>query len=258
MMLQLVEDRRKREEEFAAERAGWERAAEKRIEAMQAQTEALMTLVRDSHKAEPPTTKMLAGVTQVKLVRLTEQDDIEAYLVTFERIMQAYEIPRAQWTYHLAPQLAGKAQQAFAALPLGESKAYDGVKTAILLRYGVSEETYRRRFRTASRKSGETNRELAMRLMDPQSKWLKTHTTVQGIKEAIGIEQFLNGLQLEKRAWVKDKKPTTCIQAGELAEEYELARNQNQEPQDQADTPPRKQSPGAPKKWCGYCREPAH
>ena len=83
-----------------------------------------------------------------------------------------------------------------------------------------------------------------MRLMDLQSKWLKTHTTVQGIKEATGVEQFLNGLQVEKRAWVKDKKPTTCIQAGELADEYELARNQNQEPQDQADTPPRKQSPG--------------
>ena len=147
MMLQLVEDRRKREEEFVAERAGWERAAEKRIEAMQAQTEALMTLVRDSHKAEPPTTKMLVGVPpQVKLVQLTEQDDIEAYLVTFERIMQAYEIPRAQWTYHLAPQLTGKAQQAFAALPLGKSKAYDRVKTAILLRCGVSEETYRWQF----------------------------------------------------------------------------------------------------------------
>ena len=109
MMLQLVEDRHKREEEFAAERAGWERAAEKHIEAMQAQTEALMTLVRDSHKAEPPATKILARVPQVKLVQLTEQDDIEAYLVTFERIMQAYEIPRAQWTYHLAPQLTGKA-----------------------------------------------------------------------------------------------------------------------------------------------------
>ena len=90
-----------------------------------------MTLVRDSHKAEPPTTKILAGMPQVKLVQLMEQDDIEAYLVTFERIMQVYKIPRAQWTYHLAPQLTGKAQQAFAALPLGESKAYYGVKTTI-------------------------------------------------------------------------------------------------------------------------------
>ena len=57
-----MEDWRKREEEFAVEWAGWERAAEKRIEAMQAQTEALMTMVRDSNKAEPPTYKILAGV----------------------------------------------------------------------------------------------------------------------------------------------------------------------------------------------------
>lgn len=47
MMLQVVENRRKREE-FAVEWAGWERAAERRLEAMQAQTETLMTFVHDS------------------------------------------------------------------------------------------------------------------------------------------------------------------------------------------------------------------
>ena len=46
-----------------------------------------------------------------------------------------------------------------------------------------------------------------MRLMDLQSKWLKAHSTVQQIKEAIGIEQFLNNLPMEKRAWVSDKNP---------------------------------------------------
>ena len=70
-----------------------------------------MLLVRDSHKTDLPTAKLLGGIPQVKLMQLTEQDDIEAYLVTFERIMQAYKIPREQWTYYLAPQLTGKAQQ---------------------------------------------------------------------------------------------------------------------------------------------------
>ena len=41
----------------------------------------------------------------------------------------------------------------------------------------------------------------------------------------IGIEQFLTTLPLEKRAWVKERKPETCVKAGELADEYELARN---------------------------------
>ena len=74
------------------------------------------------------------------------------YLVTFERIMDAYKVPKEQWTYSLAPQLTGKAQQAFAALPTSESQTYDKVKVAILLRYGVNEEAYRGRFWAANRK----------------------------------------------------------------------------------------------------------
>ena len=105
MMPQLVEDRRKREEEFATERAARERDAEKRIQEMQKQMDTLMKLVSDSHKPKAPGTGPLGNVPQVKLVALTEQDDIESYLVTFERIMDAYKIPQEQWTYYLAPQL---------------------------------------------------------------------------------------------------------------------------------------------------------
>ena len=89
MMLQLMEDWHKWEEEFATECAGWEKAAEQWIKTMQAQTGALMALVCDSHKAESLTVKPLTGMPQVKLMQLMDQDDIEAYLVTFERIMQA-------------------------------------------------------------------------------------------------------------------------------------------------------------------------
>ena len=229
---------------------------------MKAQTDALMALVHDSqrpgHGSGPPAlARAFVGVPQVKLVPLTEQDDIEAYLITFERVMQAYDIPNEQWTYYLAPQLTGKAQQAFAALSVEESKAYNGVKAAILLRYGVSEESYRRRFQSATWRTGETNRELALRLMDLQNKWLKSHSTVEAIREAIGIEQFLNTLPLEKRAWVSERKPTTCVKAGELADEYELARSQ--EAQDKAgNCSPGKQPLFTPKKWCSYCKTPGH
>ena len=158
MMQQLVENRHQPEEEFASERATWQRAADDRIREMQAQTDRLMRLVHDSRPStEPTSAKLFRGVPQVKLVPFTEQDDIKVYLVNFERIMQVYNISREQWTYYIAPQLTEKAQQAFAALFTGESKEYDGVKVAILTRYGVSEETYRRCFHASTRNVGENN-----------------------------------------------------------------------------------------------------
>ena len=61
----------------------------------------------------------------VKLAPLSVKNDIEAYLVTFERIMAVHENRRDQWPYHLAPQSTGKAQPAFAALSPTEARDYD-------------------------------------------------------------------------------------------------------------------------------------
>ena len=54
----------------------------------------------------------------VKLVPLSEKDDIEAYLVTFERVMEAHKVEKDRWAHYLAPQLTGKAQLVFAAVPI--------------------------------------------------------------------------------------------------------------------------------------------
>ena len=84
---------------------------------------------------------------ELRVVKLTDRDDIEAYLTTFERLMSAYNIPKDRWIFKLAPQLSGKAQQAYAALTTEDALEYDGVKAAILRRYDITEETYGQRFR---------------------------------------------------------------------------------------------------------------
>ena len=58
--------------------------------------------------------------------------------------------------FKLAPQLTGKAQQAYAALDLDKTADYDQVKSAILKRYNVTEETYRTRLRAVSRGKQES------------------------------------------------------------------------------------------------------
>ena len=176
-----------------------------------------------------------------------EKDNIEAYPVTFERIMEAHKVARDRWAHHLAPQLTGKAQLAFSALPSSESADFDAIKKAVLARYDVNEEAYRRRFRALTRSNGETNREVAVKLMDLQQKWLKECKNMDDIKEAIGIEQFLNTLPPEKRIWLTERKPRTCVEAGELADEYEQARKQD--PSGQKATPHKK---------CNFCHKQGH
>ena len=161
----LMEDRQKREQELMTQQAAEEsrRAAEesrrneeriareRREEAWRAErkemqehmqtVEMMRTSGEMSSKAKPS-----AGLS-VKLVPLAENDDIEAYLVTFERIMAAHKVEKDRWSQYLAPQLSGRAQLAFAALPATSASDYDAIKTAVLARYDINEESYRRRFR---------------------------------------------------------------------------------------------------------------
>ena len=51
-----------------------------------------------------------------------------------------------RWAVKLAPQLTGKAQQAYAAMKVEDAGTYRLLKEAILRQYDISEETYRQRF----------------------------------------------------------------------------------------------------------------
>ena len=145
---EIAEERARREEEIRAERAGYDedhiarqREADLQLSFMKEQMERFMKVVEGSTGAAKSTsgTKL-----NVKLVALTETDDIEAYLVTFERIMEGQKIEKQSWSHYLAPQLTGRAQLAFAALPSGDASNYDTLKAAILTRFDINEEAYRR------------------------------------------------------------------------------------------------------------------
>ena len=83
------------------------------------------------------------GEDKVKLTKLTESDDIKAYWTMFERMMEAYKVPEGRWSFKLAPMLTGRAQQAYAVMEPARAAEYVQLKTAILHRYDINEETYR-------------------------------------------------------------------------------------------------------------------
>lgn len=109
----IIEERKQRDEEMAAEHARREEESKK-------QFELLAKLVEGATVGREPTTVEAAARSSsepqgeadagLKLTKLSDADDVEAYLTTFERMMQASKIPKERWVYKLAPQLTGRAQ----------------------------------------------------------------------------------------------------------------------------------------------------
>ena len=74
----------------------------------------------------------------VKVAKLTNTDNIEGYLLTFERHMAAYVIDKSRWAYILAPHLTRRAQQAYMAVLCEEAGQYFTVNEAIIRQYDIS------------------------------------------------------------------------------------------------------------------------
>ena len=198
------------------------------------------------------------GDKEAKVSKLSDKDDIEAYLTTFERMMVAYGVPKDRWVFRVAPQLTGKAQQAYAAMAAEDTGDYDQLKAAIFQRYSITEETYRVRFRSVARAREESYTEMATRVMDLARKWTRKCADVDEVQEIIAVEQLLNSMPVGIRIWVRERKPKTVAEAGRLADDYAEARGslESQSVQEAARETSRMAN-GSPRR-CYGCGEPGH
>ena len=209
---------------------------------MKAQVDVMCSMIESSVKS-----KSSSGEALVRVAKLADTDDIEGYLLTFERQMAAYEVDKSRWPFILAPQLTGKAQKAYMALANEDAGNYQCIKLPILNRYNVSEESHRRAFRGRCRRRDESYTELGTSLMDLANRWLDECKTKEEVVERIATEQYLEKTPEEIRIWTKEHKPETCLDAGHLADEFQLARG---------DTKTSRQSPM--QKRCNICQQPGH
>ena len=213
--LRHEEERRRYEQERAEEKRRYEQErAEERLRYEE--------LVRGLTTGRPRCVEV--GPESLKLTKLGETDDIEAFLMTFERAVEAHGVERDKRAAIVAPQLTGKAHLAYATMSDEDARDYDRVKAAIFQCYDSNEETYRRRFWTVKPKEKETPVELVIRIRHLAEKWLKDCGSRQAVLDAVVKEQFVEVLPDKVRVWVKEQKPRTSEEAGKLAEDYRQAR----------------------------------
>ena len=83
----------------------------------------------------------LPGWKSPKMQPYSEGEDIEHYLITFERIAHACQWPQGEWALHLAPLLTGRARSAYVAMDIDDTMDYAKVKCAVLKKFEISAET---------------------------------------------------------------------------------------------------------------------
>ena len=169
-------------------------------------------------------------VPEPKLRPLGKDDDIEAFLTTFERAMANARITEEFWSAHLAPQLTGKAQLAYVALSQEDDRDCWTTRMALLKRYNIDTECYRVRFRTAKPSfSSESAMDFCTRLHDLAEQWLREATDRKAVVDAVILEQLLSSLPSEVQVHVRQGRPSTANAAAESADAFLRARR---------DTPP--------------------
>ncbi|XP_041102688.1 uncharacterized protein LOC121313985 [Polyodon spathula] len=187
---------------------------------------AIQNLVVAQAQAQVPVAAAgpVLPVPKIRLQKMTPEDDPEAFLTTFERMATVSGWPAGCWAAQLAPCLTGEAQAAYQALSNVAAEDYSQVKTAILRRLNITPETHCRRFRSYKRLEGTRPRIMAQQLWDHLTRWLRpTERTTQQIMESVAVDQFLEVLEPETRAWVARHSPETMDTAVELAEAFEDA-----------------------------------
>ena len=225
----MLEERQRREEHIAEERqrreeqAALERAQMREMEMLKRLVERTMNQEQEWERV--PVAAVERTKDSVKLMKFTETDDIEAYLTTFKRMMSAYEVEKTRWAYKLAPQLTSSAQQARP----GECRP--GESRDLRRSQGGDPSVVRHKrgdLPSAGSDHGEKDgRELATRLHDLATKWIRECTTMEELQQLMTAEQVLDVLPRDIQVWVRERKPRTSEEAGQLAEDYLQARKAN-------------------------------
>lgn len=98
------------------------------------------------------------------------------------------------------------------------SESYPDLKQALRAKFGFSSETYRQHFRDPAVLQGKTLTETYQCLKGLYPRWIKPdQCSMEDIGEAIMLEQLLRVFPSDIHTWVREREPTTGLEAAKLA-----------------------------------------
>ncbi|XP_065282035.1 uncharacterized protein [Dermacentor albipictus] len=175
-------------------------------------------------------TAQFAGVSPQRLLAPfnDKADDLDAYLTRFERVAEAQGWAREQWATALSTCMTGEALSVFGRMPASEALSYDKVKRALLRRFRLTEEGFRKKLRTEAPQDNEAPSQFFVRLENYWERWVhlsEAPKSYEGIKDLLLAEQFLENCKPALAMFLREKKSRDILDMLQRADEYVSARD---------------------------------
>ena len=151
------------------------------------------------------------------------KDDLDAYLQRFERFATTAKWEKTGWASKLSALLSGRALEVYSRLSGEAAQDYDRVKLALMKRYDLTEDGYRRKFRSSKPEVDESPEQFIVRLDRYLLRWLElsnTDRSFEGLKDLIVKEQFIDSCPKELALHLRERAPETLVQIAKIADQY--------------------------------------
>ena len=206
------------------------------------------------------------------------KDEMDSYLLRFERYATAQKWEADTWATGLSALLQGKALDVYALMPKEDALNYDKLKVALLKRYELTEEGFKRQYKKCRPENGETFQQFTTRMKSYFTRWIdmaSIEKTYEGLQDLILREQLTFICNRDQELFLREREPKSLEQASKLADQYKEARyfdivsltyKNNEMSRSRSNSESRSMSPirrgpnqgnqGYPRVKCFYCNGP--
>ena len=192
-----------------------DRQHEDELERLEAQK--ALTQPRETIKAKAP-----------KIPAFNEgKDEMISYLLRFERYATAQKWEPDTWATGLSALLQGKALDVYALMPKEDALNYDKLKVALLKRYELTEEGFKRKYKKCRPENGETFQQFTTRMKSYFTQWIdmaSIEKSYEGLQDLILREQLTFICNRDLELFLREREPKSLEQASKLADQYKEAR----------------------------------
>ena len=141
---------------------------------------------------------------------IDEKDELDNYLLRFERFAYSNNWDRSDWATRLSALLTGRALEVYSRLSEDHAVDYDQLKKALLCRYELTEEGYHAKFRKATPSNNETSAQFIVLINNYVQRWVEMASSGfewKAIRDLLVKEQFLNSCPRIWQFTSRSKRP---------------------------------------------------